>query len=409
MLCTNCNMTRAQNEEPCQHCGAPSPLLQISQDGSWGWGSPPHNSTAGAWNSVGTGGASWEQTNTANGAWGNNGNTGLSWGDAGTNNAWSNNGTPGAFWGATGNLNNFSGSWNNGSGQLAGNMSAAGSDVPQLAFDAAPSTPPTANGWPGSEPAAQGRRVTGNLGAAQSLLPALYQGNEMALPNEGRSTTMTLQLLPDQMAEQLLPAIPDRSAEDITYVPPMYTAPRPIIPKYRAISGLLAVLIVSLLICTGVGYYAKTTGKLTAIRQFITGTQPLPKARVTPPANIPDPKQQPDYGPAVNVIPSATLTSRLDPSKKFAVTSENIFKPRQMFYITFTVQKQDQQGTLSIQWYTNKRLFKTVPRPIGQNDFKDGGTALAGVSPMVYDLAAEGMVELYWNNQLAQRLYFAVR
>ncbi len=396
MLCTNCKMTRPDDEAPCQHCGAPSSRLKLSYDGSWGWGNNAADST-GTWNNTDNAtGASWNNTNNGSGsAWGNGGSgqTGASWGTPGSGMSW-------------GNDNSFGGSWNNGNPVGSAGMGAA-ANMPQLAFDTTSDNPPAYSGtWPLENSPAQ-RRQTGDLQAPQSpsLLPALYQGGEMAMPE--RRTTTTLQLLPDQMAEQLLPALPEQPAEELTYVPPMYTTPRPLIPKYRVISGLLSVIIVALLLCGGAGYYAQASGKLTAVQSFFTGTNTPPNLKPSPAAKIPDPPNMVDYGPAVNVITSATLTSRLDPTGKIAVTSENLFRPKQAFYITFTIQKQDQDGTITMQWYTNKLPFTPVSKQIKKTDFN--GQALNGVFKQEYDQPAEGIVELYWNNQLAQRLYFAVR
>jgi hypothetical protein len=63
-----------------------------------------------------------------------------------------------------------------------------------------------------------------------------------------------------------LPALPHLNEEGAIYIPPMYTKPRPIIPRYRAISGLISVLIVVILFCSGAGYYAQASGKIDFIR-----------------------------------------------------------------------------------------------------------------------------------------------
>jgi hypothetical protein len=412
MLCTNCNMTRAGNEAPCQHCGAPSPLVKVSYDGGWNWGdNAPAAPGQGSWNNAGTGnltgGASWGSypagNNSNNGsgvAWNNAngmGNAGASWNNSnnGSGVAW-NNANPAGGTGASWNNSN------NGSGVAWGNVG-----VPQTDFD----TPPGYVGGNGSGFNYSAPRVpTGDLQAQpQSMLPALYQGGAVGMPNEGRRTTMSLQLLPDQMAEQLLPAIPDdQSIEEMIFVAPMYTKARPIIPRYRAISGLLSVIIVALLLCTGVGYYAQASGKINAVRQFLTGANvPPPNLQTTPAAKIPDPRANPDFGPAANVISSAATTSRIDPNTKIAVVSENIFQPKQKFFLTFTVQSQNQDGTIVTQWYTNGHLLTSIDKTIKKADFQ--GKPQTGVVEMAYALPSEGIVELYWNNKLAMRLYFAVR
>ncbi|MBV8695016.1 MAG: hypothetical protein JO183_05955, partial [Ktedonobacteraceae bacterium] len=92
----------------------------------------------------------------------------------------------------------------------------------------------------------------------QSRLPVLYQN--------GVSSQQVEAFQPNQMS--MLPALPDE-AHGAIYVPPMYTETRAIIPRYRAISGLLSVIVVVLLMCAGTGYYAKTSGVLSRIGQAL--------------------------------------------------------------------------------------------------------------------------------------------
>ena len=81
-----------------------------------------------------------------------------------------------------------------------------------------------------------------------SLLPVPYQAQQVPFPFQPGSNIAgsSLMPLPAQNINALLPALPDQG--ESVYVPPMYTRPRPIIPRYRAISGLLSVLIVTLLL-----------------------------------------------------------------------------------------------------------------------------------------------------------------
>ena len=76
---------------------------------------------------------------------------------------------------------------------------------------------------------------------AQSLLPVPYTGNAQEGNQQGQ-----MQLVPFQQQMQL--ALPGEQAETV-YVAPMYTKPRPIIPRYRIFSGILSILIVALLVC----------------------------------------------------------------------------------------------------------------------------------------------------------------
>ena len=196
----------------------------------------------------------------------------------------------------------------------------------------------------------------------------------------------------------------------------MYTKPRPIIPRYRIISGLLSVLIVTALLCTGAGYYAKVSGKLDAVRQFITGTTPN-SIQPTATAQPIDPGTQLNSTSAAAItISSAALTTHLSTTKNsfFVVKTDSVFKVNQTFYLIYSVQNPKTQGIVSLKWYTScqKANFQncmffteTVSGTVAANPsgYYDGKVV------MHYDIPTQGKVELYWNNQLAQTLYFAVR
>lgn len=204
----------------------------------------------------------------------------------------------------------------------------------------------------------------------------------------------------EQDAASRLPALPDLDMGEAVYIPPMYTNPRPIIPRYRAISGLLSVLIVCILFCSGAGYYAQASGKIAMLRQAVGIDRPQ-SLKPTPAQALPDPKSSPDYGPAANVINSASTGSKVD-AQYIVLQPANTFKPGQTIYLTYSVQTQKKPGVVTIKWYTNGQLYSTY-----QSQPIKGGT---GTSFQVkYPKAAEGKVELYWNNQLAIALYFVVR
>src|SRR2546425_2007307 len=92
-----------------------------------------------------------------------------------------------------------------------------------------------------------------------STLPVPYQPPQQALNTMAPGTFMggmegnALVPAPMQNLSALVAALPEEAGT--IYVAPMYTKPRPIIPRYRAISGLLSVLIVAMLLCVGTGYY----------------------------------------------------------------------------------------------------------------------------------------------------------
>jgi len=204
--------------------------------------------------------------------------------------------------------------------------------------------------------------------------------------------------IPMQNLSALVAALPEEAGA--IYVPPMYTKPRPVIPRYRAISGLLSVLIVAVLFCVGTGYYVKASGKLTALGQLY-GMVPPPN--VTPMATVPlrDPPTAQQTGPAYGIINSATTTSRIN-SQHVAQQQDTVFKPGQPIYLTYSVQHPKAPGVVGIKWYTNGLFYQS-------STTKTINGAITGYTEEVYVQPAEGMVELYWNNQLAIRLYFVVR
>ena len=231
-----------------------------------------------------------------------------------------------------------------------------------------------------------------NLDQRQALVP--YQE---APPAVGQ-TTMSLQLIPDQVVEQLLPAMPE-----IVHVPPVYTKPRPVTPRYQAISSLLSILIVSLIVCGGSVYYAHITGKLAFVHQLIGDA--LPPSIQPKQTALPDPPNKVDIGPAYNVIPSAATALHVDSKTNFVITPVNVFSPGQQFYLAFSVISPNEDGRVYTKWYTNNQCFTTVQSKelIKAHSNESGSVSIA------YPQAAEGSVELYWNDQLAQRLYFVVR
>ncbi len=236
----------------------------------------------------------------------------------------------------------------------------------------------------------------------QSLLPVPYTGNAQQGNQQGQ-----MQMVPFQ--QSMLPAIPDEQAETV-YVPPMYTKPRPIIPRYRIISGMLSVLIVTLLLCGGGAYYAQSKGLFATIGRMI-GTAPPPNVNSASAHTIPDPPQQSAVpGPAIAIIPAATTTLFIDQNSLTPREQDKIFQVGATFYVTYSA-KVPQAGNIIVKWYMNGQHYKDNVSPLIDPKNKP---SINAALPMAYAIAASGMVELYWQKQggtpqLAQRLYFAVR
>jgi hypothetical protein len=386
MICSYCKNARIENEAPCPHCGAPSPLLQVSQAGQW----RPGNLGSSAWGNENAKGSG----NTANGGyqssyWQQDASFG-----AANQQVEQQGFSSSSFRKPSGQLNfpSPSSSFRQPSGQL--NFPATSPGEQSDAYSPMPF-------WQNTDQQTPASMQESN----QSFLPVPYQ-NGMDLQAEGRQPTVSLQLVPDQAIEHLLPV--EQQQAPVVYVPPMYTKPRPIIPQKRAVSGFLSVIIVALLLCSGLSYYAKASGWLDRAVAFYTG-QPGPNLPVSTANNIPNPPTQKtsDLGPAYNngTIPSATFASKID-EHNVAIAPSNIFKPAQTFYLTFTVNTTNQAGKVFTKWYTNGRFFETVP-PAGQAiPAKSNKSASI---PMQFSQPLSGYVEIYWNTQFAERLYFAVR
>jgi hypothetical protein len=288
-------------------------------------------------------------------------------------------------WSNPANAANSAPAWNN----PAAASSAQWNTVPQADFST-PSAPTWGN--------------TGNLSGeqpAQDFSKALVPvSNQVPISSQPRDVSFPI--IQGSRLEQLVPALP----EDSVYVPPMYTKPRPLIPRYRIISGLLSVIIVALLACGGASYYAKASGTLGKITQAFTGhaTQITTQSTTTQP--LPDPKMKPDYGPALAQIPSATLAAKVD-NNLTPIQPAQTFALKQPIYLTYNIPP-GEYGLVTAKWYMNGNFFRSTPQNI-QKDPKNPAQTTNGVMTMGYDTQAEGFVELYWNSKLAQRLYFVVR
>lgn len=237
------------------------------------------------------------------------------------------------------------------------------------------------------------------------MLPVPYQGG-MELQTERRQPTISLQLVPQQAVEHLLPAEPINP--DVVHVPPTFTKPRPIVPRHRVISGFLSVLIVGLLLCSGAGYYAKASGTWDRMVSLYTGKAPVTNVNPNN-TNIPDPPQltAKDSGPAMNVIGSVSLAVRIDKNNQ-PIQPVNIFTPGQTFYLTFSVAPpKGQSGTVTTKWYTNNIFYRTIP--LARKFAYDPQNVYNTNMSMQFQSRLSGYVELYWNNQFAQRRYFAVK
>jgi hypothetical protein len=234
---------------------------------------------------------------------------------------------------------------------------------------------------------------------SQALLPVVYQEPQM---NDIKQSTVALQLIPENAIQHLLPGMPE--IPESVYVPPLYTNPRPLTPRYRIISGTLSVLIVALLLCTGAGYYAQMSGALGNVVRLFTGAPP-PSLQTPKGVKLPDPPNKIDFGPAKEIVTSGTTTLRID-KDNVPLETDKVFTVNQDFYVTYIVQPPaGQEGKVSVKWYMDGQLYHVVTSDV----IKGGSTAINGSLQMRYARPSQGSVEIDWNDQLGQRFYFVVQ
>jgi hypothetical protein len=235
--------------------------------------------------------------------------------------------------------------------------------------------------------------------APGSALPVPYSAGQLPVPYtiQPGLPGPTIQL--GGTGGAMIPAQP--AGDGPIYVPPMYTKPRAIIPPYRIISGLISFIVVIGLLCAGGIYYAKATGKLSFLRQIINphfaNITPSPAVLLPTPTVIEVP------GPASKVINSATTASTIDPISGYPKNATNTFQVNQKIYLTYSVHS-NTAGSIRFKWFTNSYDYYDSP-PIAIPQTKNG---LNGNTGEVYARPAQGMVEIYWNNQLAWQIFFVV-
>lgn len=380
MLCNFCNIARLDNEAPCPNCGAPSPLRGRT-NGAFGTGEA--TGAIGKMETMGMG-SSTGMTNEVGSPFSPFGPFAAQY----TPQQMPGNGAGIAFLPQT--------------PQVAGQPR-------QQPFPSQPLQPSQP-----SQPSQSSQSSQPLQADRPALLPAIYQGgmaNQQGQASMMMSTGALMDgngaLIPIQDTGAMLSTLPLN--EGAIYVAPMYTKPRPLIPRYRAISGLISVLIVVLLACGTAGYYAKSSSQFAFLRQLYGAALP---ANVKPASALvlPDPKQSPDYGPAANIITSAATNTRIDPQSYVSEQPAKTFQVNQTIYLTYSVQPpRNSPGTLVIDWYTNNTFYQASPSKVVTNNAKNAGSVLNGYATQAFSQPIEGKVVVLWNNQPGITLYFVVR
>ncbi len=380
MQCPSCNGLRPANNAPCPLCNAPSPLVTE------------------AWNGQG-----------APAAFGNQNQSAFAppWGGSGAlQNDWSGSGAQQMAFPSS--QPNFSGS---GMQQMSfppsSQPNVGGSGAQPRAFPSgqqafAPQPDGSDNSFWTQNRATREMRGSGS-GQQQSLLPVPYQDpNRQALSVLPTAFPTLAPGIPQ--VNPLLPALPDADQEAPIYVAPMYTKPRPIIPRYRAISGLISVLIVFSLLCGGVGYYAQVTGRLAFFEKLFGNYAPPPIVSTQKTLPVPSNQVIRSTTPAAAVIDSVGISTSAPNGIIPALINQ--FTVGQPIYLVCGANTANQKaaGVITIKWYTDNHLYRVDPsnKPIGPNQ------SVAAIFRTIYGLPTEGKAEVYWNKDLAATVLFVV-
>jgi len=297
---------------------------------------------------------------------------------------------------------------------LVGNASGQNQTPPGASWGG-PITPASGNGWGNQMPqgsfqsGVNDNALWGQVMAPQpapgpvqqqnpSMLPVQYQGGVVPPQQALKVTSSNLPIVhKGNENASMVPALPEGEAP--IHVPAMYTKPRAIIPPYRAISGLISVIIVSVLLCTGAGFYAKATGKLAFLHQVYGDARP-DNIKTAQSSTLPVPLAMPTFGPASQIINSAATASQIDQATAQPRVPSNQFKVGDTIFLTYSVHPKT-PGIVTARWFTNNNFYQMST----STAIKE---ASSGYFPMQYLQPAEGKVELYWNGQFAVALFFVV-
>lgn len=356
MLCPACNNFRPSNNAPCPWCNALPPTAGN------GWGSQ-NASPAG------------------------NGNQPA--------NSWGGPALSSSDWNASAGQMNFSSTaWQDPTGSGARQLEFFPSEQSPVAQQ----SPANNSFWSQAlGPAEQSSGQSRN----QSLLPVPYQGpvnqqSLMAMPTGFPTLSPGI-----QQVRSLVPALPDADQEVPVYVPPMYTKPRPIIPRYRAISGLISVFVVVVLLCSGAGYFAQTTGKLTGIEKLLGVYVPPPVSANAHTLSVPTTQVMYNTAsPAAKVITSVGLSTSISQSGQIPFYV-NKFTVGQTVWITCGTNT-PQAGVVTVWWYTNGNRYHPQPTKVPAKS-----TSIVE-DRIVFGQPGEDKAEIYWNDELAATVFFVV-
>src|SRR5258708_29902768 len=214
------------------------------------------------------------------------------------------------------------------------NMGGGYQGPPAPATWGGPGNPAAGSGWNNQAPQAPFQREAyDNTPWGQGMVPQGAPG-PVQQNNPPSMLPVPYQSAPQAMSQNLPAAASLAPADGSIYVPPMYTKPRAIIPRYRAISGLISALVVFALLCAGTTYYAKATGKLSFLHQII-GDARLANVKPTPTITLPLPRTANLFGPASTIITSAPTPPKITNTPAHPLPQTHLSHARDPIYLTY--------------------------------------------------------------------------
>ncbi len=103
------------------------------------------------------------------------------------------------------------------------------------------------------------------------------------------------------------------------------------------------------------------------------------------------------------MVYSVGISNKVDKNTGIIPVQINQFTVGETIWLACSV-KPPKDGTVTVKWYSNGNIYKTVPQAISQKKGQQTATF-----PIIYGVPTEGKAEVYWNDQLAATVLFVVQ
>lgn len=179
--------------------------------------------------------------------------------------------------------------------------------------------------------------------------------------------------------------------------------------RYRILSGTISLGLVLMLVVGGLAFLTVHSG---LAARLLGGSAPL-AARNTTNLNMPvptltgTPVSTPSTNPAAQVITNVTTalhySSTFDP-----INPTRTFNTGENVNVLWKVKNAQTTDVVSVIWYENGNALTNEGTKDTKTTFPKAGP-YNGVFALCFPMSGLGKAELYWNNQLAQTIEFAVK